>query len=141
MIIDKRMAEIFDTETIENAEELTIIDNDSGEIVESKEQKIENDFENSRVNLQNLIKTGYQAVTDAITIARNSEHPRAYEVVGNLLTQVSDMNQQLLTLHQMKRKLDEPKSSDIGQITNNNSLFITTSDLAKMVQDMNKGKE
>ena len=40
-----------------------------------------------------------------IEVAKNSEHPRSYEVVGTLMKQLSDMNQQLLDVHQQKQKL------------------------------------
>jgi len=79
----------------------------------------------------------------ALEVAKASEHPRAFEVVGNLMKQLSDVNAQLLDLHEKKQKLDLPaakKEEASKQVTNNNAIFVgSTAELNKMLQNMNKG--
>ena len=68
----------------------------------------------------------------------------AYEVVGSIMKNLADMNQQLLDVHQQKQKLsgtEKIKEDPTKQITNNNAIFVgSTSELAKMIQNMNSGE-
>ena len=70
-----------------------------------------------------------------------SEHPRAFEVVGNLMIQLADINQQLLDIHQQKQKLDAPKNGGKKEVTNNNAIFVgSTAELNKLIKNMAKGE-
>ena len=100
---------------------------------------VDNDAEYARQNLKNLIAKGNDAVDHIVSIAKQSEHPRAIEVVGNLMKQLADINQQLLDLHQQKQKLDGPKVAE-KNVTNNSIFVGSTQDLAKMIQNMKKGE-
>lgn len=113
-----------------------------GEIIKQSVDKIENDYDLTRGNLQALLKQGHEALVKAIEIAQQSEHPRAFEVVGNLMKQLADVNQQLMDLHKQKQKLDEPNEKDKSskQITNNNAIFVgSTTELNKLIKNMTKG--
>ena len=77
----------------------------------------------------------------ALSVAQQSEHPRAIEVVGNLMKQLADINQQLLDLHQQKVKLDATKKASKTEVTNNNAIFVgSTAELSKMLSTMSKGE-
>jgi hypothetical protein len=85
---------------------------------------------------------GEDALMGALEVAKASEHPRAFEVVGTLMKQLADVNQQLLDLHRQKAKLDEPVKGVGGgkQVTNNNAIFVgSTTELNKMISNMQKG--
>jgi len=143
MKIDDTLSEVFDIPKIEKiAVEGETIDSETGEIIQSPEQKIESDYDTSRNNLRELLTTGQNALMHALEVAKQSEHPRAFEVVGNLMKQLADVNQQLMDLHQQKQKLDEPGKKEAAKsVTNNNAIFVgSTSELAKMIQNMNKGE-
>ena len=61
------------------------------------------------------------------------------------MKQLADTNEQLLALSERKQKLDAPKANAEGQpnkqVTNNNAIFVgSTSELSKMIKDMNKGE-
>jgi hypothetical protein len=107
MKIDDTLSEVFNT--IPQQKELEVIDNTTGEVVKTTEGKIETDYETTRANLRELLITGQNALYHALEVAKQSEHPRAFEVVGNLMKQLADVNQQLLDIHQQKQKLDAPK--------------------------------
>jgi len=140
MKIDDRLSEVFDTPIItKTSVEGEIVDAATGEIIETSETKIDNDYDITRNNLRELLTTGQNALMHALEVAKQSEHPRAFEVVGNLMKQLADVNQQLMDLHQQKAKLDAPKNKDT-KVTNNAIFVGSTSELAKMIQNMNKEK-
>lgn len=99
--------------------------------------KIEDDYDHARNNLRELLLNGQTALQTALAVAQQSEHPRAIEVVGNLMKQLADINQQLLDLHQQKKKLDDPGKGASKQVTTNNAIFVgSTADLNKMIKKM-----
>ena len=99
------------------------------------EVKIESDYDTTRANLLNILAKGQDALNHALEIAKQSEHPRAFEVVGNLMKQQADINQQLLDLHQQKQKLEGKKEKAPG--VQNNSIYVgSTKELNKFLHDM-----
>jgi predicted house-cleaning noncanonical NTP pyrophosphatase (MazG superfamily) len=142
MNINDKLSEVFDVPSITKTTEVDVIDNDTGEIIQSDEQRIENDYDKSRSNLHELLLKGQEALNHALEVAKQSEHPRAFEVVGNLMKQLADVNQQLMDLHQQKQKLDEPnKAEKAKQVTNNNAIFVgSTAELNKLIKNMAKGE-
>jgi hypothetical protein len=136
MKIDDRLSEVFDLEpattvplVIDAVTPLQVSD------------KIESDYDKSRNNLHELLIKGQEALNYALDVAKQSEHPRAFEVVGNLMKQLADVNQQLLDIHQQKQKLDAPSKAEAAKnVTNNNAIFVgSTSELSKMIKNMAKG--
>ena len=138
--MNDKLSEVFDIEII--PEEKSLVP----EIVEEPEissgnQKIETDYDASRKNLQILLVQGEDALTNALEVAKQSEHPRAFEVVGNLIKQLADVNQQLMDLHKQKQNLDNPKGSKTEKNVTNNSIFVgSTAELNKLISTMNKGE-
>ena len=108
MKIDDSLSEVFDTPLIVKNEG-EVIDSQTGEIVETPQNKIETDYDHARENLRRLLVDGQAALQTALSVAQSSEHPRAIEVVGNLMKQLADINEQLLALSERKQKLDTPK--------------------------------
>jgi ElaB/YqjD/DUF883 family membrane-anchored ribosome-binding protein len=142
MKIDDNLSEIFDTPQITKVEEkLEVIDAETGEIVKPSETKVETDFDSARNNLQALLNQGKAALEHALEVAKQSEHPRAFEVVGNLIKQLADVNQQLMDLHQQKQKIEAPAKGEAKKVTNNNAIFVgSTAELNKLIKDMQKGE-
>ena len=137
MRIDDSLSEVFDVQSMPRTEVIT----QDGEII-SPSSKVEDDFDTSRNNLRILLQQGQEALQKSLDVAMQSEHPRAFEVVGNLMKQLADINQQLLDLHQQKQKLDEPsKAEKAKQVTNNNAIFVgSTAELNKLIKKMNTGE-
>jgi hypothetical protein len=138
MRIDDSLSEVFDIQTIPKTEVIT----QNGEVISAGSSKVEDDFDTSRNNLRILLQQGQEALQKSLDVAMQSEHPRAFEVVGNLMKQLADINQQLLDLHQQKQKLDEPSKADKAkQVTNNNAIFVgSTAELNKLIKNMTKGE-
>jgi endoglucanase Acf2 len=122
--------------------QITEVITKEGEIVKTSDSKIEDDYEITRNNLRLILQQGQSALMKALDVAHQSEHPRAFEVVGNLMKQLADVNQQLLDLHQQKQKLDAPtKEASRKEVTNNNVIFTgSTAELNKLIKNMAKGE-
>lgn len=136
MKIDENLSSEFGIAPMGDTEIIT----KDGVVINDKTNKIENDYEVTRNNLLLILSQGQQALMKALEVANQSEHPRAFEVVGNLMKQLADVNQQLLDLHQQKQKLDAPKEGAKKEVTNNNAIFVgSTADLNKMLKNMTKG--
>jgi hypothetical protein len=104
------------------------------------EALIDDDFEQARNALKDMVKKGQDAVNDIMGIARQSDHPRAFEVTGQLIKTVAETAKDLLALQKQKKDLvtvqaDQPKQ--IG--TQNNIVFSgSTNDLLKMLKNQNE---
>lgn len=103
---------------------------------EMNEQDVDNDYKYQRENFYNLIERGQDAIDGILDLAREGEHPRAYEVAGNLIKQVADVTEKLGDLQEKMKKLKEVPNTGPKNVTN--ALFIGST---KELQDMLKGKE
>lgn len=106
--------------------------------VADSDDQIKQDYEYSRAQLYTLVEKGQEAVNGILDVAQDSQHPRAYEVAGQLIKHVGDVTDKLADLQKKMKDLDEDKGPK--QVTNN-SLFVgSTSDLQKMIKEMGKTK-
>ena len=105
------------------------------------EAMVENDFDQARQALKNMIVKGQDIVNDISSIAKQSDHPRAYEVAGQLIKTVAETAKDLLALQKQKKDLqDKPKEDAPKQIGTQNNIVFTgsTNDLLKMLKDQNE---
>ena len=138
MGIDEKLSQIFDVEPIPR-QEVEVITKE-GQVIPPKNEAFEHDYDTTRGNLHSLLQQGQDALFHALEVAKSSEHPRAFEVVGNLMKHLSDINHQLLDLHSKKQALEAPaKKEEATKTVTNNSIFVgSTAELAKLVNDMKK---
>ena len=95
---------------------------------------IENDYKYQRENFYNLVEKGSSAIDGILELAKESEHPRTYEVAGNLIKQVAEVTEKLGDLQEKMRKLKEVPSNAPKNVTN--ALFVgSTTELQKMLKD------
>ena len=95
---------------------------------------IENDYKYQRDNFYNLVEKGSSAIDGILELAKESEHPRTYEVAGNLIKQVAEVAEKLGDLQEKMRKLKEVPSNAPKNVTN--ALFVgSTTELQKMLKD------
>lgn len=93
------------------------------------------DFQYARENLYNLIERGQDGLEELLEIAKQSEHPRAFEVVGQMIDKLTTTNKELLNLHKVKKDIKTEKG---GPTNVTNALFVgSTAELQKML----KGKK
>jgi hypothetical protein len=106
--------------------------------VDSNEDDIENDYKYQRENLYNLIERGQDAIDGILDLAKEGEHPRAYEVALNGIKQVADVTDKLIDLQDKMKKLKEVPNSAPKNVTN--ALFVgSTAELQKMLKDKSDG--
>ena len=134
MNIDDKLNEVFDLEPIEGD-----FISKRGVVLVPKDNAVENDYDYSRINLYGLLQSGQDALESALEIAKQSENPRAFEVVGNLIKQLADINHQLLDVHIKKQKMTTKEVDKAASITNNSIFVGSTSELNKFINNMNKG--
>ena len=104
--------------------------------------KVQNDYEKSRDTYYDLIDKGKDALEMMMEVARESEHPRAFEVLSGLMKNISDVNNKVMDLNKKHKDInrEEPTKQVESQTTNN--MFIgSTADLQKMLQQANKPTE
>jgi len=98
---------------------------------DSMEVDIKNDYDYARENYYNLVENGNVALEDLIELAKQSEHPRAYEVVGQMIKTLGDTTSQITTLHEKQMKLNASKPE---KVTNNNLFVGSATDLLDLIK-------
>lgn len=95
------------------------------------------DYEYSRSNYYNLIEAGNEAIIEMLELAKETQHPRSFEVLGKLIKDISDVNDRLLKMQKAKKELatEEADTPKLGGVTNNNLFVGSTTDLQRMLAD------
>jgi hypothetical protein len=96
--------------------------------------EVDADYKYQRENFYRLVEQGSTAIEGILELAREGEHPRAYEVAGNLIKQVAEVTEKLGDLQEKMRKLKEVPNNAPKNVTN--ALFVgSTAELQKMLKD------
>jgi len=95
---------------------------------------IQNDFDYARENLMDVIGKGQEALFDLMDVARQSQHPRAYEVLSTLMNTMVGASKDLLDLQAKKKKLLETEPNANSQQVTNNLFVGSTAELQKMLE-------
>ena len=101
---------------------------------EKPADQIQDDYEFSRETYRNLVSKSNEAIEQMLSLAMQSEHPRAFEVLSNMLKNTSDMTDKLMALQKAKKdiqKKDEKVQSEKPSLTQNNLFLGSTTDLQK----------
>ena len=94
---------------------------------------VDADYKYQRDNFYNLIEKGQNAIEGILNVAKESDHPRGYEVAGNLIKQVAQVTEKLGDLQEKMKKLKEVPNSAPKNVTN--ALFVgSTAELQKMLK-------
>ena len=97
-------------------------------------EDVDDDYKYQRENFYRLVEQGSTAIEGILELAKEGEHPRAYEVAGNLIKQVSEVTEKLGDLQEKMRKLKEVPSHAPKSVTN--ALFVgSTAELQKMLKE------
>ena len=100
---------------------------------------IENDYKYQRENFYNLVERGTDAIDGILEIARESEHPRTFEVAGNLIKQVAEVTEKLGELQEKMKRLKEVPSNAPKNVTN--ALYVgSTAELQKLLKGKKNGQ-
>lgn len=137
----KPLSEVLNNEEDTSKTELLTVDEMFGDLVEHKE--IEEDSESvkdidlAKKNIESIIKQGDDSLVEIISIAKQSQSPRAFEVVSNLMKTLLDANKDFVEMSMKKKyavdEMNAPKEAAQTNVTNNN-LIVSTADLLKMLK-------
>ena len=126
--IDDKLNEVLDIANDVTVEE---VKKTLPTVPEDKDPDI--DFETGRKNLYNLLDKGNEAIDGILELAKEGEHPRAYEVAGQLIGQVGQTVDKLQDLQKKLKDLKEVPNSAPKNVTN--ALFVgSTAELQKMIK-------
>jgi hypothetical protein len=107
----------------------------STEIVEIKDV-VEDDAEFARQNIRDLIVKGNDAASHIVEIAKQSEHPRAFEVAAGMLKNLSDMNKDLLEIQKRKQDLQPKVTNNTQNLNIDKAVFVgSTAELLKQLRE------
>ena len=116
--------EITEMATVEKNTELVVPTNKDAEV----------DFDKGRENLYKLLDKGNDAIDGILALAKEGEHPRAYEVAGQLIKTVADMSKDLMAMQEKLKKLKDIPNTGPKSVTN--ALFVgSTTELTKLLKE------
>jgi hypothetical protein len=123
--LNATLSEVLDVEPIGSTELLPV----------TPITKVDDDADFARDNIRTLIEKGNLAVDGILHVAKESEHPRAYEVAANLIKNLSDLNKDLMEIQKRKRDL-APQSQRSGDINVDKAVFVgSTTELVKFLKN------
>jgi hypothetical protein len=108
------------------------------------DSSLDQDFESARTNIHDMIDTASEAIKDLSTIAKQSQHPRAFEVLAKLIETSVKANKDLIEIQEKMKQINRLDGKDTGgsSKTINNNLFVgSTAELQKLIKDMKDGKQ
>jgi len=121
---DDKIAETLDLTPVDNKTEVVKVE-------PAEDQKLENDFQYARENLYNIIERGTDALNGIVDLANQSQHPRSFEVVADLVRTLSGANKDLLDIQKKMRDLDPDKHKP--QKVENNLFIGSTKELTDLL--------
>ena len=100
------------------------------------DKDIKDDYEFSRNTYKDLIRTGTSSLDVLAELARESEHPRAFEVLSKTIKDLGDTTEKLMSLQKQKDDLTNKKEDEVNRKVTNNNVFVgSTTDLQRMLLD------
>jgi hypothetical protein len=133
--IDDKLNEVLGIAEIDKTFENEVLPKKiSTEVLVPEDKDPDIDFETGRRNLYNLLDKGNEAIDGILGLAKEGEHPRAYEVAGQLIKTVSEVSQNLLDLQDKLKKIKDIPDKGPKNVTN--ALFVgSTTELQKMLKE------
>jgi hypothetical protein len=130
--IDDKLNEVLNITT--EVMPIEVEKKESKEVVVPEDKDPDIDFETGRKNLYQLIDKGNEAIDGILGLAKEGEHPRAYEVAGQLIKTVSEVSQNLLDLQEKLKKIKDVPERGPKNVTN--ALFVgSTTELTKLLKN------
>ena len=121
--------EVFDVESTD-----IIVEPEVKDIAPSQKPELQQDYEVTRAQLHNLVMKGQEAIDGILDVARSSDHPRAYEVAGQLIKSVGDVTDKLIDLQKKLKDVEEDVVKTTNNVTNNAVFVGSTSELSKLLK-------
>src|SRR6056300_1538141 len=97
------------------------------------DRDVKDDYDFSRKTYKDLIYTGTRSMDVLAELARESEHPRAFEVLSQTIKNIGDTTEKLMNLQKQKKDLQKDEREEAKRVTNNNMFVGSTTDLQRML--------
>ena len=132
--IDDKLNEVLNiTPEVIEASEISTIE-ETKEMVVPIDKDAEIDFDTGRENLYKMLDKGNDAIDGILALAKEGEHPRAYEVAGQLIKTVADVSKDLMAMQEKLKKLKEVPNQGPTSVTN--ALFVgSTTEVTKLLKE------
>jgi hypothetical protein len=128
--LNANLSEIFDVEPMKEVSKEQILP----AVIEYADP-VNADADFARENIRELVTQGNQAVNELMLIARDGQHPRAFEVLSGLMKNLADMNKDLLEIQKRKKDLT-PKAETQNNLNIDKAVFVgSTAQLVKMLKN------
>lgn len=125
---NEKLSEVFDLEPI-------VQDEISQELVPINNSVVTDDADFARTNIKNLINSGSSALNNLLTVAKDSQQPRAYEVAATLIKNLSDLNKDLMEIQKRKQDLTGETTKN-KNINVDKAVFVgSTTELVKFLKN------
>lgn len=102
---------------------------------DNSKDKVDYDYDYSRSTYYELIEKGKESLDLMMEVARESEHPRAFEVLSGLIKNLADTNDKLMELNKKHKEVLKEELPQHRQITNNNVFLGSTTDLQRLLRN------
>ena len=102
------------------------------------DKDIKDDYEFSRETYKNLIKVGSKSLEILADLARESEHPRAFEVLSKSIKDIGDTTEMLMALQKAHQELTAEEREEVKKLTQNNVFIGSTTDLQRLLLDKDR---
>jgi len=113
------------------------------EIVEAPKtgNELVTDYQYIRSNIYSITERSIEALNNLVQIADQSQHPRAYEVVGLLVNSIANAQKSLMEMHREKAKIEGLVQKNQPEVVNNNLFVGNTAQLDEIISKMSKKKK
>ena len=112
------------------------INNENDSKIENLTTDIRKDYNYVRGNMYSIVEKGQEALNSALELAQETDSPRAYEVVGQLIKNISDSAEKIIELQKKLKDIEDDGSSKKGPTNVTNALFVgSTTELSKMLRN------
>jgi len=129
--LNENLSDLFDVEPIQTVEHKPIVP-----VVIDHDDPVVSDAQFARENIRELISKGNSAIDQLLLVARDTEHPRAYEVAAGLIKNLGDLNKDLLEIQKRKRDLAPKESTQSSGLSIDKAVFVgSTAELIKLVRN------
>ena len=105
-------------------------------LVPNTTDKVDSDYLRVRRQFYDLAEQGDEAIELMLELARESEHPRAFEVLSKAIKDIGDVTDKLMDLQKSKKELSGEQKK--REVTNNNLFVGSTTDLQRLLGKANK---
>jgi argininosuccinate lyase len=129
--LNENLSDLFDVEPIQIVEQKSTVP-----MVIDHDDPVVSDAQFARENIRELISKGNSAIDQLLLVARDTEHPRAYEVAAGLIKNLGDLNKDLLEIQKRKRDLAPKETAQSGGLSIDKAVFVgSTAELIKLVRN------